>query len=137
MRPRLRPGRTRSGVHAAGVAAPGSGYRGRVHPSGLRGATAWVTDMVRQRHGLRRQDHRPWPVPDGRWLMGQTWHDLLFAHWGVDPDRLRAVVPREIPLDVRDGSCWVGVTPFEISGLRLIGTPPLPRISRFGEINVR
>jgi uncharacterized protein YqjF (DUF2071 family) len=69
--------------------------------------------------------------------MGQTWRDLLFAHWRVDPERLRRVVPAEIPLDVRDGSCWVGITPFEITGLRPAFLPPLPWISRFGEVNVR
>lgn len=69
--------------------------------------------------------------------MGQTWRDLLFAHWRVDPERLRRVVPAEIPLDVRDGSCWVGITPFEITGLHAAFLPPLPWISRFGEVNVR
>ena len=69
--------------------------------------------------------------------MGQTWHDLLFAHWRVDPDALRAVLPPQVPLDVRDGAAWVGVTPFVVSGLRARGTPPLPRLSRFCELNVR
>lgn len=96
-----------------------------------------LSDARRQRAALRETAHRPWPLPHERWLMGQTWSDLLFAHWRVDPEALRAVVPREIPLDVRDGSCWVGVTPFEISGLRLAFTLPVPRLSRLGEINVR
>jgi hypothetical protein len=30
--------------------------------------------------------HRPWPVPRTPWLMTQSWHDLLFAHWRVDED---------------------------------------------------
>jgi uncharacterized protein YqjF (DUF2071 family) len=96
-----------------------------------------VTDVVRQCGTTRHLDHRPWPLPRGYWRMGQTWHDLLFAHWRVEPERLRAVVPAEIPLDVRDGWCWVGVTPFEITGLRAPLLPPLPWISRFAEINVR
>ena len=28
--------------------------------------------------------HRPWPLPNGPWIMTQSWHDLLFAHWPVD-----------------------------------------------------
>ena len=28
--------------------------------------------------------HRPWPMPSAPWIMTQTWHDLLFAHWPVD-----------------------------------------------------
>jgi uncharacterized protein len=69
--------------------------------------------------------------------MGQTWRQLLFAHWEVDPERLRRVVPPQLPLDLRDGSAWLGVTPFVVSGLRLRRTPPLPSASRFPELNVR
>jgi uncharacterized protein YqjF (DUF2071 family) len=46
-------------------------------------------------------------------------------------------VPAELPLDTFDGRAWLGVTPFEVSGLRLVGTPPVPRLSRFPETNVR
>ncbi len=69
--------------------------------------------------------------------MGQTWKDLLFAHWRVAPERMREHVPRELSLDVFDGSAWIGVTPFEVTGLRLIATPPIPRVSTFLELNVR
>jgi uncharacterized protein YqjF (DUF2071 family) len=36
-----------------------------------------------------------------------------------------------------DGSAWLGITPFVVTGLRLRGTPPLPWVSRFPELNVR
>src|SRR6266849_3694594 len=29
---------------------------------------------------LQETAHRPWPMPDGPWVMAQSWHDLLFAH---------------------------------------------------------
>jgi len=41
--------------------------------------------------------HRPWPVPDRPWIMTQTWHDLLFAHWPIDPDLLARKLPPELP----------------------------------------
>jgi uncharacterized protein len=69
--------------------------------------------------------------------MGQTWKDLLFAHWRVPPETMRAHVPPELSLDVFDGGAWIGVTPFELTGLRLIATPPIPRVSTFLELNVR
>jgi hypothetical protein len=69
--------------------------------------------------------------------MGQTWEDLLFAHWPVPPAAMRAVVPARIPIDTFDGSAWIGVVPFEIRALRLRGLPPLPLGSRFPELNVR
>jgi uncharacterized protein YqjF (DUF2071 family) len=58
--------------------------------------------------------------------MGQTWRQLLFAHWKVDPELLRRVVPPQLPLDLHEGCAWLGVTPFVVSGLRLRRTPPLP-----------
>ena len=86
---------------------------------------------------LRAVEHRPWPLPPGPWVMLQTWHDLLFAHWPVPPGVMRRLVPRELGLDQWDGSCWVGVVPFWMSGVRIRGCPPIPGASRFPELNVR
>src|SRR5690348_14257143 len=80
--------------------------------------------------------HRPWPVPSGPWIMVQTWNGLLFAHWPVPPQVLRPLVPRELPLDTFQGSCWLGITPFQITGVRARGLPPIPGLSRFPELNV-
>jgi uncharacterized protein len=81
--------------------------------------------------------HRPWPLPPGPWTMAQTWEDLLFAHWRVPEHALRRLVPEPLAIDTFEGSAWLGITPFEVSGLRLRGTAPLPRLSRFPELNVR
>src|SRR5882762_8899476 len=69
--------------------------------------------------------------------MAQTWHDLLFAHWPIDPMALRLLVPPQVPLDLFQGRCWIGVVPFRMSGIRARGLPPLPGLSRFPELNVR
>jgi uncharacterized protein len=82
-------------------------------------------------------DHRPWRLPDRRWFMGQTWLNLLFAHWPVDVEALRPVVPPQLPIQTAEGSAWLGITPFMVRGLRIRGTPPPPLLSRFPEINVR
>jgi uncharacterized protein len=81
--------------------------------------------------------HRPWPVPRGPWVMAQSWHDLLFAHWPVAVTAMQPLVPRELELDLFDGQCWVGVIPFWMSGVRARGTPAIPGVSRFAELNVR
>ena len=86
---------------------------------------------------LEQTGHRPWPLPDEPWMMGQTWRDLLFAHWAVEPGILRRVVPAELPLDTFDGGAWIGVTPFVVTGFRLRGTLPVPVVSSFPELNVR
>jgi uncharacterized protein YqjF (DUF2071 family) len=76
-------------------------------------------------------------MPKRPWVMGQTWNDLLFAHWRVPPPALEHVVPRELPLDTFGGSAWVGVTPFRVRNLRTRLTFPIPLLSEFPEINVR
>ena len=91
-----------------------------------------------QRRTLEEVAHRPWPLPDEAWIQGQTWCDLLFAHWRVPSDALRRVVPKVLPLhEDAEGSTWLGITPFVVQGLRLRGTPPLPWVSHFQELNVR
>jgi uncharacterized protein YqjF (DUF2071 family) len=69
--------------------------------------------------------------------MAQTWDDLLFAHWRVPAEDVARLVPQGLEVDQFDGSAWVGVTPFVISGFRLRGMLPLPRVSTFPELNVR
>jgi uncharacterized protein YqjF (DUF2071 family) len=69
--------------------------------------------------------------------MGQTWQNLLFAHWRVPHDLLRPHVPQRLALEQHDGSAWIGLTPFRIAGLRLRGAPPLPLLSSFYELNCR
>jgi uncharacterized protein YqjF (DUF2071 family) len=82
-------------------------------------------------------EHRPWPLPEGPWAVAMNWHDLLFAHWPVPLDRLRALVPKSLEIDTYDGQAWIGVVPFRMSGVRPRGLPAIPGFSAFPEINVR
>jgi uncharacterized protein len=86
---------------------------------------------------LQHVSHRPWPLPSGPWIMQQTWNDLLFAHWPVPQERLRPLLPPQLPLDTYDGKCWVAVAPFQMSGIRARWMPPLPGVSALPELNVR
>jgi hypothetical protein len=81
--------------------------------------------------------HRPIAMPRAPWAIKQKWHDLLFAHWPLAPQKLRSLVPQELELDLRDNSAWVAVTPFWMSGIRGRLAPPLPFLSKFCELNVR
>src|SRR5262245_23932427 len=81
--------------------------------------------------------HRPWPLPDRPWVMTQSWHDLLFAHWRVDERVLRPLIPPAFDIDRFDGSAWLGVVPFVMSHVAARGTPALPWLSTFAELNVR
>ena len=81
--------------------------------------------------------HRPWPAPSGQWLMTQSWHDLLFAHWPVDERALREKLPAGLQLDTFDGQAWVGIVPFRMTNVAPRGVPPIPFVSAFLELNVR
>lgn len=86
---------------------------------------------------MRETAHRPWPVPQQAWVMAQRWSDLLFMHWPVPAESLRALIPAALRLDTYEGSAWVSVTPFYLSHLRARGLPALPWLSEFPELNVR
>jgi uncharacterized protein YqjF (DUF2071 family) len=92
---------------------------------------------ARQARSLEHTEHRPWPIAARGWTMGQTWEDLLFAHWRVPVQELRSYVPAQLEIEEHDGSAWVGVVPFNLTNLRVRGLLPLPLASSFLELNVR
>jgi len=81
--------------------------------------------------------HRPWPMPKTPWLMTQSWHDLLFAHWPIDSSLLRQAIPSDFEIDLFDGMAWLGIVPFYMTNVAFRGTPALPWVSEFAELNVR
>lgn len=92
---------------------------------------------MRAADALRETAHRPWSLPRGPWIMKQVWHELLFAHWPVPPAALAPLLPPALALDTFDGSAWLGVVPFRMSGVRPRGLPAIPWLSAFPELNVR
>ena len=95
--------------------------------------TAWVgADSI-----LFATAHRPWPPPMVPWIMTQRWNDLLFLHYAMPAEMVRARVPPELTLDTYERRAWVSVVPFWINHLRPPGVPSMPWVSRFGEVNVR
>jgi uncharacterized protein YqjF (DUF2071 family) len=86
---------------------------------------------------LSETAHRPWPMPDSPWIMRQTWHDLLFAHWPIDVAALRPLVPATFELDLFEAQAWVAVVPFHMTNVAPRAVPALPWISAFPELNVR
>lgn len=87
-------------------------------------------------------DHRPWPVPPRPWAMRMNWHELLFAHWPVEREALRAALPGPFSeaIDTFEGSAWLGVVPFGMRDVRPRGWPrhvPYRQAWAFPELNVR
>ena len=77
------------------------------------------------------------PPLDGTVIGFQRWDRLLFLHFEVPAEALRALVPPRLELDTYEGRAFVSVTPFTVVGARLRGAPPIPGIARFDELNVR
>lgn len=86
---------------------------------------------------LHHTAHRPYPLPAGLWVMQQTWEQLLFAHWPVPVDALRALVPPQLELDLYAGQAWLAVVPFGMRGVFPRYTFAVPGLSAFLELNVR
>jgi uncharacterized protein len=86
---------------------------------------------------LAQTSHRPWPLPTGPWLMAQCWRDLLFAHWPVEHRALRPLIPDCLELDLFEGTAYVAVVPFRMTGIHVHFVPPMPGTSAFPELNLR
>ncbi|HUQ89243.1 MAG TPA: DUF2071 domain-containing protein [Vicinamibacterales bacterium] len=82
-------------------------------------------------------DRHPASPPDGPWVMVQRWHDLLFAHWRCSIADLRALIPAPLEIETFDGSAWISVIPFYMTGVRMRAAPPVPTAHAFEELNVR
>ncbi|MBX3441553.1 MAG: DUF2071 domain-containing protein [Planctomyces sp.] len=82
----------------------------------------------------RRQ---PPPADRRRPLMRHTWRNLLFLHWRFPPELISPRLPGGLTLETFDGSAWVGIVPFFMRNIRLRGTPALPFVSNFLELNLR
>ncbi len=65
------------------------------------------------------------------------WQDLLFMHWPLKEEVLRPLIPPALALDTFDGSAWLGVVPFGMSGVRPRFVPEVSWLSDFPELNVR
>jgi uncharacterized protein YqjF (DUF2071 family) len=65
------------------------------------------------------------------------WIDLAFLHWRVPADVLRPLLPAGLELDLFDGTAWIGVTPFRMTKVRPVFSPPVPTATDFPELNVR
>ncbi len=88
-------------------------------------------------YSYNETNQRPYPLPQRPWVMTQVWNDLLFLHYSIDLDLLRAHVPKELEIDTFNGEAWISIIPLKITGSRLRKTPPVPGISSYIELNVR
>lgn len=70
-------------------------------------------------------------------VMVQHWRWLTFLHWRYPAEVLQARLPAGLTVETYDGAAWLGLIPFQMTGVRPPGLPPLPWLSRFAETNLR
>jgi uncharacterized protein YqjF (DUF2071 family) len=82
-------------------------------------------------------------------IMRMRWRHLLFAHWAIDADKLRPLIPPALEIDTFQDRAWVGLVPFTMEDVSPTLLPPAPRSTqslwsalwggaiKFHECNVR
>jgi uncharacterized protein len=68
-----------------------------------------------------------------RWPVSMRWQNLLFAHWPIEEEKLRPLLPPKLELDTYGGWAWIGIVPFHLT-IRLNW---MPFAFEFPEVNVR
>ncbi|RFU19752.1 YqjF family protein [Geodermatophilus marinus] len=77
------------------------------------------------------------PRPAGRTVFSQGWRDVTFLHWATDPAVVAPLLPPGTRPDELDGATYVGLIPFRMRRIGLLGAPGLPWLGSFAETNVR
>lgn len=72
-----------------------------------------------------------------RQIFWQTWSDIVFVHWAMDPAAISALLPPELEPELFEGRAYVGLVPFRMSGIRPVCFPAVPGLSSTLETNVR
>lgn len=86
---------------------------------------------------FQQTQHRPWPMPEKRWIWYQEWNRVVLLHWKVPVSIIRTLVPEVLEIDTIGGDAWVSVVPFTMNRIRPRGLPAVPIVSDFDEVNLR
>lgn len=80
-------------------------------------------------------DTPPGRVP--RALLTQSWLDLAFLHWALDPALVAPLLPAGTVPDVIGGATYAGLIAFRMHRIGWLGLPGVPYLGSFPETNVR
>lgn len=70
-------------------------------------------------------------------IMQMNWVDLCFLHWPVSVESLRPWIPAPLEIETFEGTAWLALVPFTMTGVKPTGLPDIPGLSAFPEFNVR
>ncbi|MFE5300638.1 YqjF family protein [Streptomyces sp. NPDC056632] len=70
-------------------------------------------------------------------LLTQSWLDLAFLHWAVDPADVAPLLPPGTVPDTHDGVTYAGLVAFRMHRVGWFRLPGIPYLGSFPETNVR
>jgi uncharacterized protein len=70
-------------------------------------------------------------------VMYQTWAQITFLHWRYPRDVIQSMLPERLTVETCDGSAWITLAPFRMTGVRAPAVPAVPWLSAFPETNLR
>lgn len=71
------------------------------------------------------------PAAPMRPLLTQSWLDLAFLHWAVDPADVAPLLPPGTVPDTFDGVSYVGLVAFRMYRVGGLGLPGIPYLGTF------
>ncbi|MFG3040946.1 YqjF family protein [Streptomyces sp. NPDC048330] len=77
------------------------------------------------------------PYRAGRTLLTQSWLDLAFLHWPVEPAVVAPLLPPGTVPDTFEGVTYVGLVAFRMHRVGWLRLPGIPYLGTFPETNVR
>lgn len=72
-----------------------------------------------------------------RLLLRQSWRDVAFLHWTVDPTVAATLLPAGVRPDLFGGRAFVGVVALRMQSTAPVATVRIPWLGSFGQVNVR
>lgn len=77
------------------------------------------------------------PEAIARPLLTQSWLEVTFLHWAVDPADVAGLLPPGTVPDTLDGVTYVGLVAFRMHRVGWLRLPGVPYLGTFPETNVR
>ncbi|GHF12177.1 hypothetical protein GCM10014715_79820 [Streptomyces spiralis] len=77
------------------------------------------------------------PHTEDRPLLTQSWLDLAFLHWAVEPGVVAPLLPAGTRPDTLNGVTYVGLVAFRMHRVGWFRLPGMPYLGSFPETNVR
>jgi uncharacterized protein YqjF (DUF2071 family) len=70
-------------------------------------------------------------------LLTQAWREVAFLHWALDPAVAAPLLPPGTRPDLWGDHTFVGLVALRMERTALMGSPPVPWLGTFGQVNVR